>query len=126
FFASRAPDIAAQTNAAKRRQTISALAQTNPRLHAAYHNAVRNSEGISHILRSSGRFPLCGRGDVNTYAVFAELATTLLAGSGRSGIIVPSGIATDTTTSGFFSWLSESRRIASVYDFENRDRELFP
>jgi hypothetical protein len=43
----------------------------------------------------SGRFPLTAVGDVNTYALFAELSRTLLAPDGRAGIIVPTGIATD-------------------------------
>ena len=65
---------------------------------AAYVAAARHAEGISHILRDSGRYPLCGRGDVNTYSVFAELMRTLLSPTGRAGIIVPTGIATDDTT----------------------------
>jgi len=26
----------------------------------------------SHLMRNSGRYPLCGRGDINVYTVFAE------------------------------------------------------
>ena len=37
-----------------------------------------------------GRFPLTGRGDVNTYALFAELFSTCLR-RGRAGVIVPTG-----------------------------------
>ena len=34
--------------------------------------ASRAAEAESGFLRLSGRYPLCGRGDVNTYSVFAE------------------------------------------------------
>jgi hypothetical protein len=48
-----------------------------------------------------GRFPLTGRGDVNTYALFAELFASLASQRGRAGVIVPTGIATDATTAPF-------------------------
>ncbi len=52
---------------------------------------------ISHFARNSGKYPLCGRGDVNTYTLFAELSRHVQSGTGRVGVIVPSGIATDDT-----------------------------
>ena len=53
-------------------------------------------------MRSSGRFPLCGRGDINTYSIFAEINRSIISPTGRVGCIVPSGIATDNTTKEFF------------------------
>ena len=73
----------------------------------------------------STRFPLTGRGDVNTYAVFAETFLNLMHAEGRAGLIVPSGIATDDTTKKFFGYISANGHLVSLYDFENRDR-LFP
>jgi hypothetical protein len=73
----------------------------------------------------SDRYPLCGRGDVNTYAIFAETNRMLIGEDGRVGCIVPSGIATDDTTKFFFADLMESQSLASLYDFENREG-LFP
>ena len=49
-----------------------------------------------------GRFPLTGRGDVNTYALFAELFSRLARPIGRAGVIVPTGIATDVHLSFLF------------------------
>ena len=37
-------------------------------------------------------------------------------------MIVPSGIATDDTTKVFFSNLIDNRSLASLYDFENREK----
>ena len=42
------------------------------------------------------------KGDINTYAVFAELAHTIVSPEGFVGFLVPSGIATDNTTKQFF------------------------
>lgn len=124
WFAERDPEIADLTGA-KRKKRIAELAAASPDLRGAYLAAARHAEGISHILRDSGRYPLCGRGDVNTYSVFAELMRTLLSPTGRAGIIVPTGVATDDTTKDFFADLVESRSLASLYDFENA-APIFP
>ncbi|MDA4087662.1 putative type I restriction enzymeP M protein [Mycolicibacterium hassiacum DSM 44199] len=119
FFASRDPDIAKAPNAAARKRLIAELPATNPGLHAAFAAEKRNAEGLSHFMRNSGRYPLTGRGDINTYAVFAETDRELLGGTGRLGVILPTGIATDATTQYFFKDLVEHGAIASLYDFEN-------
>ena len=66
---------------------------------------------------------MTGRGDVNTYALFAELFANLA--RDRAGVIVPTGIATDATTAPFFAALVEEQRLARLVDFENR-AGLFP
>lgn len=119
WFASRRRDIADAPNAAARRQMIKALEHEHPSLLAAFRNDLRAADGESHLLRNSGRFPLCGKGDINTYAVFAETNRILLSRNGRVGCIVPSGIATDNTTKEFFAELIESNTLVSLYDFEN-------
>ena len=119
FFAVRDPQIAAAPNAAARKRLIQALEVSNPSLHDAYLGALRRAAGESHLLRVSGRYPLTGRGDINTYAVFAEACRNLVNDRGRMGIIVPTGIATDATTQFFFKDLVQRGNLASLYDFEN-------
>ncbi|MBE0448016.1 MAG: N-6 DNA methylase [Actinobacteria bacterium] len=125
WFASRRPDIANAPNAAARRRMIAALKDEDPALYEAFLDSKRQTEGESHLIRSSGRFPLCGRGDINTYAIFAETKRMILGPTGRVGCIVPSGIATDDTTKLFFQDLMDTRSLVSLYDFENREK-LFP
>lgn len=131
FFASRAPEIAGAPNAAARGRMIKALAEAEPgspeqQLHAAFEYAKRTAEAVSEFARSTGgRYPLTGRGDVNTYALFAEHFARSVNPHGRAGVIVPTGIATDATTALFFAWLVEERRLARLVDFENR-AGLFP
>lgn len=125
WFAARRPDIANAPNAAARQRLIDGLAQEDLALHTAFLEARRQAEGESHFVRDSGRYPLCGRGDVNTYAIFAETMRTLAAPKGRVGAIVPSGIATDDTTKFFFRDIVDKRSLVSLYDFENR-KGLFP
>ena len=72
FFARREPAIAKARNAAERKKLIAALPATDPDLWKEWTAATRIAQGQSHFARQSGRYPLCGKGDVNTYALFAE------------------------------------------------------
>lgn len=123
FFAARDPKIAQAPNKAARQRLIKDLLTSDSpgdrALHQAYLDAKHHAEGDSALLRTSGRFPLTGRGDVNTYAVFAETFRSLTGPYGRSGVIVPTGIATDATTQQFFRDLVENASIVALYDFEN-------
>ncbi|MHB1534417.1 MAG: Eco57I restriction-modification methylase domain-containing protein [Acidimicrobiales bacterium] len=122
WFAARLPAIVEAPNAAARKRLIAELATERPELHGEFLAARRQAEGESHLIRSGGRYPLAGRGDINTYAIFAEADRGLLADTGRLGVILPTGIATDATTQYFFKDLVTSRSLVSLYDFENRDR----
>lgn len=125
FFASRAPEIAAAKNSSARGKMIAALAESDSpnmrNLHQKFLAAKQNAEGSSAFARLSGRFPLTGRGDVNLYALFAEHFAKSINPIGRSGVIVPTGIATDDSTKFFFGWLADEKRLASLFDFENRE-----
>ena len=90
-----------------------------------YRAALRTSDGASHFLLHSGRYPLTGQGDVNTYSVFAETFRTIAAQAGTAGIITPTGLATDKTTAPFFADTLNSNRLIAFYDFEN-EAKIFP
>jgi hypothetical protein len=120
FFAGVRPDIADAPNKAARQKMITALKTEDPALYERFLEARRQAEGESHLVRSSGRFPLCGRGDVNTYSIFAETKRLMLSPTGRVGTIVPSGIATDDTTKFFFQDLVETKALVSLLELENK------
>jgi hypothetical protein len=122
WFAVRDPEVASAPNAAARKRLIARLVDEQPELHTAFLADSRKAEGESTLLRNSGRFPLGGRGDVNTYAVFAELMHNAISPTGRVGVIVPTGIATDDTTKYFFADLVDRAALASLFDFENRQK----
>ncbi|WP_058307351.1 Eco57I restriction-modification methylase domain-containing protein [Gracilibacillus massiliensis] len=125
WFSQRLKEIANAPNASKRKQLINSLSKNNPQIYKEFLNDKRKSEGELHFIKKSNRYPLCGRGDVNTYAVFAETNRLILNKSGRIGCIVPSGIATDDTTKYFFQNLMETHSLVSLFDFENSMR-IFP
>ena len=125
WFAQRSTEIANAPNAAARKRKIRSLEDEDPELHQAYLEALRHSEGWSHLMRHSGHLPLCARGDINSYAVFAETMRHMLNEGGRAGCVLPTGIATDDTTKHFFQDVTETKSLVSLFDFENR-RGLFP
>ena len=133
YFAVRHPDIASAPNASVRKKMIENLKasqiKSERNIYKKFAKAKRASEAVSEFVRVSakhaGRFPHSGRGDVNTYLLFAELFSQLIQENGRAGLIVPTGIATDATAAPFFGWLIKNNRLASLFDFENRNR-IFP
>ncbi|MCS6958996.1 MAG: N-6 DNA methylase [Pseudanabaenaceae cyanobacterium SKYGB_i_bin29] len=124
FFASRDIEIAEAQNKAEREKLIKTLPERKPQLAKEWENAKRIAENQSIFIRGSERFPLTSRGDINTYAVFSELARNLINPHGRAGLIVPTGIATDDTCKFFFGNLIQHSHLVCLFDFENR--EIFP
>ncbi|MCS6291162.1 MAG: N-6 DNA methylase [Nitrospira sp.] len=122
YFATRKPEIAALTGAA-RKKAIAALEHDDPAAFAQFTRDKRQFESSNEFARESGRFDLTARGKVNTYSLFAELFANLA--RQRAGVIVPTGIATDFTTRFFFEDLVRSRRIVSALMFDNAWK-IFP
>ncbi|MFI6295939.1 Eco57I restriction-modification methylase domain-containing protein [Nonomuraea sp. NPDC050790] len=126
FFDSRHEDIAKAKNAAARKKAIAALKESEEvadrALYFEFANELRRANGTTLLLRESGRYPLTGRGDINTYAVFAETGRMVLTPEGRVGMVLPTGIATDATTQYFFKDMVDTRTLSSLYDFENEEK----
>jgi hypothetical protein len=134
FFASREAAIAEAPNAAARRRMIEQIksAPEGSRERALYDDfelAKRIAEASSEFARltaqEGGRFPLTGRGDVNTYALFAELFASIHSDFGYAGIIAPTGLATDLNTSLFFRQLTKTGSLVRLAGFENEEF-IFP
>ncbi|ACV11880.1 restriction/modification enzyme [Halorhabdus utahensis DSM 12940] len=125
FFAVRKPEIANAPTSAKRSEMIENLQDTDPELYEEYQQAAEAAEDTMNFMRESGRYPLTGRGIMNTYALFAELALSNIQPDSLTGMVVPTGIATDANTQYFFREIVEERRLKSLFDFENK-KGLFP
>jgi hypothetical protein len=130
YFASRSEQIATAQHKAERGRLIAELGEADEgsserRLYDEFIIARRVAEAASLYAHDSGRYPLTGVGDINTYALFAETFVGLTSIKGGVGIIVPSGIATDDSTKHFFGYLIQSNRLASLLSFENEEF-IFP
>ena len=123
FFATRDRDIARAPNKSERDRLIKALYAADApaekcALGVEWLNARHTADCESKFVCESGRYPLTAFGDINTYAIFAETFLRALAPTGRSGFIVPTGIATDDTTKTFFEHVSTKGRLISLDDFQ--------
>ncbi len=114
-------------NAAVRRRRIRRLSREDASpderaLLAGFQAAKRKRALAALFVRKGGRFPLTAKGDVNMYAVFAETCRDLVSPRGACGMILPSGIATDYSTKTFFRAAVGEKRLAGLFDFENRKK----
>ena len=125
FFAVSAPRVANAANMATRNRMIQRLMKEDPHLYAAYEKEQRRVDWIKEFVHRSRRFPLTSYGRLNSAPAFAELSCHIVGASGRVGIIVPTGIATDSFNQYFFQDIMQRRSLVSLYDFENR-KALFP
>ncbi len=125
FFAVRDPQIARALTKAMRQKLIDSLRESNPLLWNEFKFAKHGLESQSKFIRQSNRFPFTGVGDVNTFAMFAELAVKGISESGAAGIVVPTGVATDDQLKEFFKFLIFQRKLISLTGFENEDF-IFP
>ena len=125
FFAMRSHRVANARNKAERQKEIDLLEESQEGspgqlIFGEFLKAKRDSEVSSNFAHDLARFPLTGQGDVNLYALFAENFLNLISPAGRAGFLAPTGIATDKSTSKYFSHLLENQLVASLFDFENK------
>jgi len=120
WFAERRPDIAGASNASARKRLIDKLRSDDLALWREWQDGVRRSDAESAFIRSGGRYPLCGHGDINTYAIFAEVMRDAIQPNGLVGCIVPSGIATDDSKKLFIQTLVRTRTLSSLFQFLNK------
>ena len=121
FFSLGAPEIASTANASDRKKLVALIEKKRPDLWERYQQAQSAAErALAHVRTEAAGYPLTGRGDINTYMLFAELARKIVSPLGRVGLLLPSGIATDHTTRDFFGHLVETQTLVAIYDFVNR------
>ena len=69
-------------------------------------------------------FRLQGSADLNSYKMFTEVFLVLLSQTGRMGIIVPSGLYTDSGTKDLREYFQNRSSWRWLFSFENR-RKIF-
>ncbi|MCD6598975.1 MAG: hypothetical protein J7L19_00150 [Dehalococcoidia bacterium] len=120
FFADIRPDIAGMQTS-RRKIKIKELAETDPQLYNDYQEAQRSTSAIIAFCHSSGMYPHLNQARLNTYILFTELNASICSNDGNCGMIVPSGIATNNVSCVLFNHIFNAHRLASLYDFENRE-----
>ena len=121
YFASRDLRVAeAETQSARVRLIEDVIRIDNPHVYKEYLEArdlVHRSQAFIH---GSKRFPLSSFGRINLAPLFVEVSLQILSERGRAGLVVPSGVATDSFNQYLFAHLSQGR-LVQLIDFENRE-----
>ncbi len=76
---------------------------------------------LTDFARGSGLYLLQGNGHANLYQLFLERSLALVRAGGRIGLVLPSGLATDTGAAGLRRTLFDRTHIDSLVSLENRD-----
>ena len=126
WFASRRREIAMAQRAADRKRMIQEMEDAGDPLFADYQQASDRASAAARIARQCGDYPYLSKGDVNLYSLFVERAMALVHSEGVVGLLTPIGIATDKTSSTFFSDRVGAESVRAFYAFENRRGWLFP
>ena len=120
WFKGRDPVIA-KAGKSERNKKIDALKEQGDPLWFEFEQArARFRQGSALIKKSNTSYTWNTKGKLDLYKLFAEKAVQLLAPNGLVGFLVPTGIATDKATSGFFYDRAVNGRVQTIFDFENR------
>ncbi len=103
----------------ERRALILSLERSNTILYRAYMKGLEHYSSTGKYISWRKLYSLTGKGELNTYQLFAELFLKMRKETGRSGVIVPTGIATDKGNSTFFRFVVENELLSSLADFVN-------
>ena len=120
WLATRDSELARAPTAAARREGLRQLRSQGSPLAAQFDEAKERADRLGQLVRTSGNYPLLGRGDINLYSLFVERAMGLVKPDGFVGLLTPSGIYADKTAARFFKSVSTSGRVGGLFDFENR------
>lgn len=138
WFAARKPEIALAQRSSDRAKLIAKLKADGDPLWDDFAHADGRAADTARMARfSSGKptkdaetgksvpapsdhYPLLSGGDTNLNSLFVERAHALVKTGGMVGLLIPSGIASDQSSSAFFRKVTRDKQIHSIVDFFNR------
>jgi hypothetical protein len=83
------------------------------------------AQRLSDFVRGSGIYRVETRAHANRYQLFVERALQLVREGGRVGLVLPSGVATDTGAAPLRRHLFDRAAVDEIVGFDNRDA-IFP
>ncbi|KMP50160.1 Eco57I restriction-modification methylase domain-containing protein [Bacillus cereus] len=120
FLRPWAPHIALLSKKDDRAREIEKLQLTHPCVYAYYKNFVSYLEDSKKNIKKNAVFKHSAVGELNTYALFTELATAFIREGGRVCYVVKSAIVVSPVNASIFKYLLSNRLIISCYDFINK------
>jgi SAM-dependent methyltransferase len=125
FFEPFSSTVVTATRKDERQRAILALEASHPALHTFYTAHLKTYTEAQKSIAADPRFQFSSHGELNSYALFAELSLRHLTEDGVAGLLVKSGLFTTAVHRHFFNHLLTEGRLIAVFDFINT-RRLFP
>lgn len=125
WFEARDKSIALAPSGAKRKAAIKALKDRETGLWQDYQKAIGRMAMATRIAKGAFIYSRLNKGKLNLYKLFVERAHRLVKPEGMVGLLTPSGIAADLSSSGFFREVATGGHMSAFYDFENK-KVFFP
>ena len=122
FFRPLCPAISAISQKNKRAKEIEKLAATWPELLEYYQLLQTDYASVKKEVPKHPLLKVSLVGELNTYALFAELASRLTEKDGFAAIIVKSALVTSTCYSSCFRYFVNQGSLSEVFLFDNREK----
>ena len=122
FFRPVCPTISAISQKNKREKEIKKLAVNWPELLDYYQLLQDDYASVKKEIPKHPLLKVSLVGELNTYALFAELASRLTEKDGFAAIIVKSALVTSTCYSSFFRHFVNQGSLSEVFLFDNREK----
>lgn len=122
FFRPLSPKIAAISQRDKRAKEIQKLTINWPELLEYYRLLQTDYITAKKTIQKHPLLKMSLSGELNTYALFAELASQLTKENGFAAIIVKSALVTSTCYSSCFRYFVNSGALSEVFLFDNREK----
>lgn len=125
WFEARDKAIALAPSGAKRKAAIKALKDAHSSLWFDYQKALGRLAMATKVAKGKLIYSRLNNGKLNLYKLFVERAYSLVKPGGMVGLLTPSGIASDLSSSEFFRKVATGGHLKALYDFENK-KVFFP
>ncbi len=125
FFRQLYPAISAIAQKDQRSKAIQELSVEWPELEKYYTLVHQDYAAAKKLLTKHPLLENSLVGELNTYALFAELASRLIGDNGFSAIIVKSALVTSTCYSNCFQFFLKDGQLSEVFMYDNSKR-IFP
>lgn len=121
FFRRFAHEVSNEPRKDRRARLIDAMSVRQPALHAWHQQHRVQMDSASARIRADDRFASSARGELNTYALFTELAMKSVTRKGAVGLLVKSALFTSRAHAALFARLRSEGSLV-IQDFVNTAR----
>ena len=122
FFKLLSPDISSISQKAEREKAIQALEKERPGLWNCYSTILSDYKAYSALAQAHPLLQNSLRGELNTYALFTDLALHALAPEGVLSLVVKSSLVTMPTYRDLFRAMARPGHLYTIFLFDNTKR----